>query len=117
MFCHRKTPRKHQIPRDRRALVRKKSKLQKKIQRSTNHQNKENVLNQIKEIQNKLNKNFNKYRKKSKRNESYCCYQEKPEMLLKIRKEQLNDQSWNWTCPWMKRGTWNQATKNERTTE
>ena len=29
----------------------KRSKLQKKIQRSTNHQTKENVLNQIKEIE------------------------------------------------------------------
>ena len=45
---------KHQIPRDRRALMRKRSKLQKKIQRSTNHQTKENVLNQIREIEKKL---------------------------------------------------------------
>ena len=41
-----KTP----IPRDRRALMRKRSKLQKKIHRSTTHQTQENVLNQIKEI-------------------------------------------------------------------
>ena len=39
----KKSPRKHQIPRDRRALMRKKSKLQKKIQMSTNHQTKENA--------------------------------------------------------------------------
>ena len=43
----KKNPRRHQIHRDRRAFVRKISKLQKKIQRSTNHQNKENVLDQI----------------------------------------------------------------------
>ena len=34
--------------------MRKRSKLQKKIQMSTNHQTKENVLNQIKEIENNL---------------------------------------------------------------
>ena len=34
--------------------MRKRSELQKKIQRSTKHQTKENVLNQIKEIENKL---------------------------------------------------------------
>ena len=43
--------------------------------------------------------NFNKYRKKSKRNESFCCYQDKPKILLQIRKKQLNDQSRNWTSP------------------
>ena len=41
--------------------------------------------------------NFNKYRKKSKRNEYYCHYQENPKILLEICKKQLNDQSWNWT--------------------
>ena len=55
----KKYPRKHQIPRDRRAMyMRKRSKLQKKIQRST-HQTKENVLNQIKEIENNLNISIN----------------------------------------------------------
>ena len=49
----RKNPTKHQTPRDRMALMRKKSKLQNEIQSSTNHQTKENVLNQIKEIENK----------------------------------------------------------------
>ena len=48
----KKSPRKHQIPQDRRALMRKRSKLQKKIQVSTNQQTKENVLDQIKEIEN-----------------------------------------------------------------
>ena len=41
----KKSPRKHQIPRDRRAVMRKRSILQKKMQRATNHQTKENVLN------------------------------------------------------------------------
>ena len=50
----KKNPRKCQIPRDRSPLMRKRSKLQNKIQRSTNHQTKENVLNQIKEIENRL---------------------------------------------------------------
>ena len=39
--------------------MRKKSNLQKKIQRSTNHQTKENVLNQIKEIENNLKNSIN----------------------------------------------------------
>ena len=60
MFCQRKVhERKHQIPRDRRAMMRKRSKLQKKTQRATNHQIKENVLNQIKEIENKLKMSIN----------------------------------------------------------
>ena len=55
----KKSPRKHQIPRDRLALMRKRSKLQKKIQMSTIHQTKENVLNQIKEIENNLKISIN----------------------------------------------------------
>ena len=55
----KKSPRKHQIPRDRRALTRKRSKLQKKIQMSTNHQTKENVLNLTKEIENNLKISIN----------------------------------------------------------
>ena len=39
--------------------MRKRSKLQKKIQRSTNHQTNENVLNQIKEIENNLKISIN----------------------------------------------------------
>ena len=50
----KKSLRKHKILRDRMALTRKRSKLQKKIQMSTNHQTKENVINQIKEIENNL---------------------------------------------------------------
>ena len=46
----KKNPRKHQIPRDRMALMRKILKLQREIQWSTKHQTKENVLNQTKEI-------------------------------------------------------------------
>ena len=39
--------------------MRKRSKLQKKIQRATNHQTKKNVLNLIKEIENKLKISIN----------------------------------------------------------
>ena len=39
--------------------MRKRSKLQKKIQMSTNHQTKKNVLNQIKEIENNLKISIN----------------------------------------------------------
>ena len=47
------------MPRDRRALMRKRPKLQNKIQRSTNHHTKENVLYQIKEIGNNLKISIN----------------------------------------------------------
>ena len=40
-------------------MMRNRSKLQKKIQRSTNHQTKENELNQIKEIENNLKISIN----------------------------------------------------------
>ena len=55
----KKSPSKPQIPRDRSALMRKRSKLQKKIQMSTNHQTKEHALNQIKEIENNLKISIN----------------------------------------------------------
>ena len=71
----KKNPRKHQIPRDRRALMRKISKLQKEIQRSTNHQTKENVLNQIKEIENNLKISINTERNLNETRAIACCYQ------------------------------------------
>ena len=55
----KKSPRKHQITRDRRALMRKLSKLRKTIQRSTNHQTKESVQNRIKEIENNFKISMN----------------------------------------------------------
>ena len=45
-------------------------------------------------------KNFNKYRNKSKINESYYCYQENPKIIWQIsKKKKNNDQSWTWTSP------------------
>ena len=55
----KKSPRKHQLPRDRMPLMRKRSKFQKKIQMSTNHQSKVNVLNQIKDIENNIQISIN----------------------------------------------------------
>ena len=43
---------KRQIPRDIRAMVRKRSKLQKKMQKATNHQYRVNILNKIELIEN-----------------------------------------------------------------
>ena len=77
--------------------MRKRSQLQKKTQRSTNHQTKGNVLNQIKEIENNLKILIST--NKSKSNEIYCCDQEKNKILQQIRKKQLKDQSWTWTSP------------------
>ena len=62
-------------------------------------------------------KNFNKYRKKSNWKESYCCYQEKTQILLQIRKKQIKDQSWNWTSPGWREELGTKQQKNERTTE
>ena len=95
----KKSPRKHQIPRDIKALMRKRSKLQKKIQMSTNHQTKENVLNQIKEIENNFKISMNREQNRREKKDIDCCYQEKNQILLQICKKQLNDQSWNWTSP------------------
>ena len=79
------------------ALMRKSTKLQKKIQRLTNHQTKENVLNQIKEIENKSKIWINTER--TLRETRAVAVKKK--ILLQIRKKQLKDQSWNWTSPGM----------------
>ena len=50
---HKKRPRKHQMPSDKRATMRERSKVQKKIQNETN-QSKLNALNQVEVIQNDL---------------------------------------------------------------
>lgn len=53
-FLFKERLRKHQIPSDRRAIVRIRSKLQNKIEKATNHQNWDNVLNQNEVIKNNL---------------------------------------------------------------
>ena len=79
----KKSPRKHQIPRDRKALLRKRSKFEQKIQRSTNYQTKENVLNQTKQIEYKLKisinteKNLRETRERKKK--------EKEKMFIQIK--------------------------------
>ena len=62
-------------------------------------------------------KNFNKYKKKSKRNESFCCYQAKCKIVLQICQKQRNDHSWNWTSPGWRGEPGTKQQKNERTTE
>ena len=94
----KKGPRKHQIPRDRRALMRKILKLQKKTQRSNKSSN-ERKCTKSDQINWKQLKNLRKYRNKSKRNESYWCHQKNNKILVQICKKQLNGQSWNWTSP------------------
>ena len=83
-ICPKKTPRKHQIPRDRRALMRKRSKWQKKIQRSTNHQTKENVLKQIKKIENNLKISINTER--NLREMSIAAIKKNPKYFYKFLK-------------------------------
>ena len=75
------------------------SKLQKKIQRSTNHQNKENVLNQIKEIENNLKNSINTERNLRETIRAIAAIKKNPKYFYKFVKKQLNEQSWNWTSP------------------
>ena len=98
MFCQKKSPRKHQIPRDRRALMRKRSKLQMKTQRSTNHQTKENVLNQIKKIEKNVKISINTERN-LRETRAIAAIKNNPKYFYKFVKKQLIDQSWNWTSP------------------
>ena len=77
--------------------MRRRSELQKKMQRSTNIQTKENVLNQIKEIENKLKFSINTERN-LKETKAIAAIKKTPK-YFKFVKKQLNDQSWNWTSP------------------
>ena len=103
-----KSPRKHQIPRDRRALMKKRLKLHKKIQISTNHQTKENVLNQIKEIEINLKISINTERKLEKR-ELLLLSKITPNTSTNSYKTAHRSELELDLCR-MKRGTWNQAT-------
>ena len=78
--------------------MRKISKLQKKIQRLTNHQTKENVLNQIKEIENNLKISINPERN-VRETRAIDSIKKKLKHFYKFVKKQLKDQSWNWTSP------------------
>ena len=79
-------------------MMRKRSKLQKKTQMSTNHQTKENVLNQIKEIENNLNISINTERN-LRETRAIAAIKNNPKYFYKFEKKQLKDQSWNWTSP------------------
>ena len=87
IFCQRKD----QIPPDRRASMRKRSKLQKKIQMSTNHQTKENVLNQIREIEKDLKISI--HTERNLREKRILLLSKITPILLQIRKKRLKDQS------------------------
>ena len=85
------------MPRDRWALMRKRSKLQKKIQ-STNHQTKKNVLNQIKEIENKFKISINTVIN-LRETRAVAAIKKNPKYFYKSVKKQLKDQSSNWSSP------------------
>ena len=105
----KKSPRKHQIPRDRRALMRKRSKLRKKIQMSTNHQTKENALYQIKEIENNLKITINAERNLRK-TIAIAAIKKNPKYFYKfVKKTQQTKLELDLSR--MKNGTWNQATR------
>ena len=78
--------------------MRKRSNLQKKIQISTNHQTKENVLNQIKEIENNLKLSINT-EINLRETRAIAAIKNNPKYFYKFVKKQLKDQSWNWTSP------------------
>ena len=69
----------------------------------------------MKEIENNLKSSINI--EKSKRKESYCCNQENPQILLQIRKKQLNDLRKNWTSPGWRGELGTKQQKNKPTTE
>ena len=104
----KKSPRKHQILRDRRALMRKISKLQKKIQRSTNHQTKEIALNQLNEIENNLKTSINT--KRNLRETRAIAGIKKNKYFNKFVKNNSAIRS-ELHLSRMERGTWNQATE------
>ena len=79
------------------ALMRKTSKFQKKVQRSTN-QTKENVPNQIKEIENNIKMSI-KAERNLRETRAIAAIKKKTKYFYKFVKKQLNDQSWNWTSP------------------
>ena len=102
----KKNPRKHQIPRDRKALMRKRSKLQKKIQMSTKHQTKENVLNQIKEIE-EMSINTERNLRETR---AIAAIKNNPKYFYKFVKNNSKIRA-GIGLSRMKTGTWNQATK------
>ena len=107
----KKSSRKHQIPRDRRAgYVEKIIKIAKENTESNKSSN-QRKCTKSEWINWKQLNIFNRYSKKSKRNKSCCWYQAKPQILLQICKKQLNDKSYNWTSPGRREGTWNQSNK------
>ena len=77
------------------ALMRKISKLQKKIQRN---QTKVNSLNQIKEIENKFKNSINTERN-LRETRAIAAIKKNPKYFYKFVKKQLADQNWNWTSP------------------
>ena len=89
--------------------MRKRSKLQNKIQRSRNHQIKENVLNQIKEIENNL-----KFLIHTERNlretRAITAIKKNPKYFYKFVKTTQRSEL-EFYLSRMKRGTGNQATK------
>ena len=105
----KKSKRKHQIPRDRRALMRKRTKFQNKIQRSTNRQTKVNVLNQIKEIEDKLKISINT-EINLRKTRAIAAIKKKPKCFYKFVTTTLRSEL-ELDLSRMKRRTWNQATK------
>ena len=65
---------------------------------STNHQTKENILNQIKEIENNLKIPINT-EKNLRETRAFAAIQNNPKYFDKFVKKQLKDQSWNSTSP------------------
>ena len=90
--------------------MRKISKLQKKIQMSTNHQSKENVLNQITEIENNLKISINTERILRKMR-AIAAIKNNPKYFYKFIKKKNQRSELELDLSSIKRGTRNQATK------
>ena len=90
--------------------------IKEKTQRPTNHQTKENVQNQIKEIENKFKISINTVGN-LRETRAIAAIKKTPKYFNKFVKKQLNDQSWNWTSPRWRGEPGTKQPKNERTTE
>ena len=84
--------------------------MQKKIQRSTNHQTKENVLNQIKEIENNFKISI-KTERNLRETRAIAAIENNPKYFYKFVKNNSKIRAGIGPLQDEERGTWNQATK------
>ena len=105
MFWQRKIQENTKYPETEGLWLEKDQNRQRKIQRSTNHQTKENVLNPIKDIENNL--------KISRNTERNLRFQEKHKILLQSRKKSTQRPELELDLSRIKRGTCKQLSNQK----